>query len=190
MTSGNAIVVLGNRLKSENIHSELKGRMEVAIALRRRLLNNQNNIKIFMILSGGVSNHDVPLSEAEVMRRYCIANGVPDDEAILEPRSLDTVGNALFTRRIVDSIKSVDTIYVVSSCYHTERIKYIFGMSYGDKYDLNFDHCHLSENPKPPEKERASLARARDFFAEILPGDAAAIEEKLFSEHDLYKTKS
>ena len=190
MTSAKVIVVLGNRLKSENIHSELKGRMEVALSLRQQLLDNKKEIKIFMILSGGVSNQDVPLSEAEVMRRYCIANGVPDDEAILEPRSLDTVGNALFTRRIVDSIKSVEAIYVVSSCYHTERIKYIFGMCYGDEYNLNFDHCHFSENPKPPEKERASLARARDFFAEIRPGDADAIEEKLFAEHDLYKTKS
>ena len=40
-------------------------------------------------------------------------NGVGD---IIETEALDTIGNAYYTRRIVDTISSVERIYVVSSC--------------------------------------------------------------------------
>lgn len=180
---------MGNRLVSENIHLELKGRMDVALSLRCLLSDTKPYYKIFMVLSGGASNPNVPASEAEVMKAYCIENGIPQREIILETKSLDTIGNAVFARRIVDIIKDIDVIYVVSSCYHMERAAFIFEMCFGNKYKLNFDYCNIIQGSNYIEKERKSLAQARNFFAGIEPGDISSIETRLFIEHDLYYKK-
>jgi len=181
------IVVLGNRLISENIHLELTGRMDVAISLRRLLRATRSYKNIFIILSGGASNPLVPISEAEVMKVYCLKNNIPEKEIILERKSLDTIGNAVFVRKIIGLMKNIDVVYIVSSCYHIERAKYIFYMCFGDRYNLNVDHCYIALNSKYSEKERKSLIKAQNFFAGIEPGDISSIETRLFIEHDLYK---
>jgi uncharacterized SAM-binding protein YcdF (DUF218 family) len=184
--SNNIILVLGNRLISENIHLELKARMDAALSLRRLLLDTKPYNKIFMLLSGGASNPNVASSEAEVMKAYCIENNIPQYEIILETKSLDTIGNAVFSRRIVDMIKDIDVIYVVSSCYHMERATFIFEMCFGDKYKLNFNNCNIIQNSNFVEKERKGLIQSHNFFAGIEPGDILSIEARLFREHDLY----
>jgi len=79
--------------------------MDTAISLYHELLNTKENIYVLLLLSGGISNQDVPISEAEVMRKYCVDNQIPEDKTIMENESLDTIGNAFFTRNIADSVK-------------------------------------------------------------------------------------
>ena len=160
--------------------------MDTAISLYHELLNTKENIYVLLLLSGGISNQDVPISEAEVMRKYCVDNQIPEDKTIMENESLDTIGNAFFTRNIADSIKNVTSIYVVSSCYHMQRAKYIFGMCYGAKYKLHFKNCNLYSKIRVDVKEKSSLMLAYDFFKDIDVGDVGAIEKRLFTYHKLY----
>lgn len=188
LTNNTIIVVLGNRLESYKIHEELKGRMDTAISLYNSLLTHlKNTDTVLLLTSGGISNLDVPISEAELMKEYCIKHKINKNCVITETNSLDTIGNAFFTRKIIDTISNVSDVYIISSCYHMNRTKYIFYECYGkDKYDLIFDYCFFYEKPNVSEKEEKSLNQSRAFFNTINPGDIGAIEKKLFTAHRLY----
>ena len=184
------IVVLGNRLKTEDIHPELKGRVDTAISLYQKVQNLKKNTDIVLIMSGGISNKEVPISESEVMREYCITNKIPQNKIMKEDRSLDTIGNAFFTKEIIDSIKNVTCIYVVSSCYHMNRSKYIFNMCFGMEYTFNFEYCYPYNKINVNKKEESSFMLASDFFMDIGAGEIRAIEERLFTAHKLYSNNS
>jgi len=175
------VIVLGNRISGQKIHAELKGRMDVAIQLFRD--KNAN----YLILSGGKTNPSIDLSEAEVMKDYALMKVIPSEAIILEENSMDTIGNAYFTRKIVDKIKCLD-IYVISSCYHMKRVKFIFEMCYGENYNMFFNYCFPFHNQNAEKKEKDSIKLAKDFFKNIMPGDLDKIEKRLFSIHALYRS--
>jgi uncharacterized SAM-binding protein YcdF (DUF218 family) len=187
MTKTEIIIVLGNRLKTKGIHSELKGRMDTAINLYHESLVSRNRLDLFLILSGGKANPNVGLSESEIMRIYAKDKQIPEGKILVEDQSLDTIGNAFFTMNIVNGLKDVTRIYVVSSCYHMNRVKYIFSMCYGNRYDLNFNICYPHEMADSADKEAISLGLATNFFGDITAGDIKAIGIKLRTQHDLYK---
>lgn len=176
-----AVIILGNRLRSTQIHHELKGRMDVGINVFR------DKTAKYLILSGGKTNPSVNLSEAEVMRNYAIMRGISLEVIILEYNSMDTIGNAYFTRKIVDKIRC-SNVYVVSSCYHMERVKFIFEMCYGKNYNMFFNYCFPFHNQDAEKKEKDSIKLAEDFFRNITPGDIDEIEKRLFSLHPLYRS--
>jgi len=176
-----AVIILGNRLYSSQIHPELKGRMDVGIKLFK------DKSAKYLILIGGKTNPLVNLSEAEVMKEHALRMGISPEAIILEQNSMDTIGNAYFTRKIVDKIKCSD-IYVVSSCYHMRRVKFIFEMCYDRNYNMCFDYCFLFHNPDAEKKEEDSIKIAKGFFRNITPGDLDEIEKRLFSIHTLYRS--
>ena len=175
-----AVIVLGNKLQEKHLHPELKGRMDVGIKVFK------DKHAEYLILSGGKSNPAVDVSEAEVMRKYALEKGVPMEKVILEEESLDTIGNAYFTRKMVDNLRCSD-IYVVSSCYHMKRTEYIFKMCYGENYNLFFNSCYLHDDKKAEYNEKNSIKLAEGFFRDIAPGDMNEIRRRLFSIHNLYK---
>jgi|Deesub1362A_J573_1020465.scaffolds.fasta_scaffold10065_1 uncharacterized SAM-binding protein YcdF (DUF218 family) len=175
-----AVIVLGNRLRSIQIHPELKGRVEVGIGIFK------DKFAEYLILSGGKTNPSIPLSESEVMRDYAIMLGVSSEVIIIEQNSMDTIGNAYFTRKIIDELGCSD-IYVVTSCYHVNRAKFIFEMCYGKDYNMFFSYCFSFHDPEAEKKEIDSIRLAEEFFKDIMPGDLNEIEKKLFSIHTLYK---
>jgi len=175
------IVILGNKLLSPQIHSELIGRMDIGINLFKDIFAD------YLILSGGQSNPNVKYTESEIMKDYAIKKSVPFEKIILDTNSLDTVGNAYFVRKIVNELECNSTIYVVSSFYHMKRVKYIFSICFGNNYNLNFDYSYLHGNEEVNKKEERSMERAKKLFRNIDYGDLEKIEKKIFSEHDLYK---
>lgn len=185
MVDTDVIVVLGNRLQSHRIHKELKGRADTAISLYS-ILTSQGETNTLLLLSGGMANQKIIISEAEIMKEYCIENQIPYDDIIIEAQSLDTIGNAFFTRKIIDSMQGVTNIYVVSSCYHMERVEYIFNMCYGHNFNMNFNYCHPFNNMLSIKSEMISLELARNFFRNVTPGNIDVIWKKLLTKHKLY----
>jgi len=172
-----AVVVLGVKINSKKISNELKGRTDTGI------IKFYESNADFLILSGGRTNLNYS-AECEIMCRYAMVKGVPREKIILDPNSLDTIGNAFFTHKIIEKIESMTEIIVVSSCYHMERIQFIFSMCYGPKYNLDFTFCY--NYPGKEEHEKHSLNLAMNFFRNIEPGDCQMIEKRLYSEHKLY----
>lgn len=172
-----AIIVLGNRLINKSIHAELKGRIETGI----RLLGGGS----VLILSGGRTNSALNKTEAEVMWKYCVDSGIEAGKLVKEENALDTIGNAYFTKLLIDKLRNVNEVIVVSSCYHMERVKFVFHYCYGSTYKLSFEHCFAY--PAESNNEAKSLESAKNFFKGIMPGDMEAIKQRLFTGHSLYK---
>jgi len=181
-TKVHVVIVLGNKLRSNHIHQELKGRMDVGIKV---FMEKEAH---FMVLSGGKSNPYIKYAECEIMRDYAVSKGINPDKIIMDSKSLDTIGNAYFTRRIIEKLGNVKNICVISSCYHMKRVEFIFRMCYGYNFNLIFDFCYDCDSQNK-EKEEKKLSRAKDFFAGISPGDIDKIERKIFSSHKLYATR-
>ncbi len=72
-----------------------------------------------IIVSGGQGANE-PISEAESMRRYLEARGVPADAILLEDKSTNTQQNMEFSKALMD-VQGCDTALIVTSDYHLWR---------------------------------------------------------------------
>tara|TARA_Y100000817_G_scaffold291622_1_gene263289 strand:+ start:603 stop:977 length:375 start_codon:yes stop_codon:yes gene_type:complete len=113
------VIILGNK-------RYLKGKI-----LRKRLETSLTIPSDYIIVTGGNTtskkgNH----SEAFLMKQWLIQHKVPRDKIILEGRALDTIENAIYSKKITDTFKDPD-ITVVTSRSHTPRAKRIFKEEYG-----------------------------------------------------------
>lgn len=163
------VIVLGSRLTGKVVHDELRGRLDSA-------LDTVDSDRVF-IVSGGITNIHVGISEAEAMASYLVDKGIPEERIIKEERSTDTIENGYYTRLIVEGMPSFETIYVVSSCYHMPRVKFIFDNCFGKPNKLDFSHC--SQFKRIGEKETEGMLIAEKFFKGIEPGNEAMISDRL-----------
>lgn len=75
-----------------------------------------------VILTGGNASifyHDKP--EAEVLKDFLVQLNIPDTSIIIENRSRNTFENALYTSKIIDSLKDNRTPLLITSGYHIKR---------------------------------------------------------------------
>lgn len=78
-----------------------------------------------LLISGG-SWDDRPPAEATDMAAVLVANlGVPLDALVLEPRSLNTYENAIYTKTILDRL-GIEKVLLVTSAIHMPRSMAIF----------------------------------------------------------------
>lgn len=172
------IIILGFRLEYPAINPELQGRMSVGIKLFQDINAD------FLILSGGRSNTAISVAECEVMKQYSLEQGIDPLYIIEECNSLDTIGNAFFTKKIVEKIRGITEIYCISSCYHMDRVNYIFSKCYGPQYSFNFSNCFIT--PGDLKHEQKSMQQSNLFFKNIQSGDTEEIQKRLYSIHTLY----
>lgn len=136
----------------------------------------------YLVLSGGKVNPEASNPEATLMEEY--VEDIPSEKVILEDRSKGTIGNAYFTRKILES-HNIDTgqIFVVTSCYHSGRGKYIFDQVF-ENSEVNTFHCVEFDNPQAEKEEKESLIMAENFFKNISPGNMEGIRYKLEEKFD------
>lgn len=84
-----------------------------------------------LVFSGAAA--DQGTSNAAVMRAQAVAEGVPAAATFVEERSATTRENAQFVKPILDS-QGAKKVILVSSPYHTRRVKLNFQKVYGDGY--------------------------------------------------------
>lgn len=84
-----------------------------------------------LIFSGAAA--DQGTSNAAVMRVRAVSRGVPLDATIVEERSTTTRENAEFLEPIVQA-QNIKSAILVSSPYHTRRVKVTFEKVYGPGY--------------------------------------------------------
>lgn len=75
-----------------------------------------------IVTGGAISNEYV---EAEVMAKYCIEQGIPQEDIIKEPHAKNTFENA---RKALEIMQQHDYTHakVVTSSFHAARAKYFF----------------------------------------------------------------
>jgi uncharacterized SAM-binding protein YcdF (DUF218 family) len=169
-------VVLGSGLTADGQATEVTAlRAKAAAALLA-----EKPMKL--ILSGSRSLDDNGRhgrTEAEVMAEIVKAYGVNEDSLLFEDQSLDTLGNAIFSADRHLRKLEPGTLYVVTSPFHMERSLYIFQQVLGASWTVVA--CQSPEWSGETRKAGAqkALERAKQFFADLAPGDIDACLAKL-----------
>ena len=99
----------------ERMTKLLSNRVDKAIELYQKC-----KTKPIIIPSGG-KGADEKLSEAQAMKDYLLARGVPEEQIVLEDRSATTRENLAFSKAIIDARGGAKRVALVSSNYHIYR---------------------------------------------------------------------
>ena len=107
-----AIVILGAQvLPDGNPNTQLQWRLDKALEIYRSHPQ--------MIVGCGAKGTDEPVTEAEAMRTYLVANGVPEDQVLMDDTSFNTRQNLANAKKLLpDGTKNV---LIVTSDYHLPR---------------------------------------------------------------------
>lgn len=113
------LLILGARVHGETVSLSLMERLEAGLDY----LGEYPDTRV--ILSGGQGKGE-HISEAEAMRRYLAARGIPEERMILENRSTNTFENMVFSRQRLEE-DGIDpqsvSITLVTSDFHMLRAK-------------------------------------------------------------------
>ncbi|TMP44657.1 hypothetical protein CWB96_16220 [Pseudoalteromonas citrea] len=125
------VVILGSPNDDSGELSEM-GKGRVSKGLEEYLAKRNSGWKL--LLTGGFGEHfnmtDHP--NAYYAKQILLENNVSAVDIVEFAESSDTVDDALKARPIVDKY-SVDSLIVVSSDFHLNRVKFIFGEVFPDK---------------------------------------------------------
>lgn len=107
-----AIVVLGAQVRADGTLSiQLQWRLDKALEIYR---NHPQKIVVC-----GAKGNDEPVTEAEAMRAYLVANGVPEDQVLMDDSSFNTRQNLANAKKLLP--EGADSILIVTSNYHLPR---------------------------------------------------------------------
>ena len=129
----NVLIILGeklnkNGLMNDNLIYRLKKGYE---------LYNKNKYN-YIILCGGIVEKKVKYSESFVMKNYLINKNIPKNILIEENHSTSTIENSIESLKILNKLKNIHEVNILSSEYHINRVKIIFEKIYKNKYNLIF----------------------------------------------------
>ncbi|WP_068777071.1 YdcF family protein [Paenibacillus sp. FJAT-26967] len=111
-----ALIVLGFKCEGDSLHPLLKDRLDTAL-----YLFDKHSYQTVILSGGAVAS---VLSEAEIMKRYLVRNGMPEGRIRLETLSRNTVQN-MVNCGIMMAEEGLGTCLVVSNSFHIRRMKYI-----------------------------------------------------------------
>jgi vancomycin permeability regulator SanA len=148
-----------------------------------------------LIMSGGYAHkkEGIFIAHSDAMKKYaCSCQNVPEENIFVEKKSLETVGQAIFSKSDFVVPKDFQNLIVVSHDYHINRVSRIFEFVFGNDYNIR---CEAVDNGKDDpqvrtkEQEQKSLDIFLRTFDGIAPGDDKAILERLFDKHLSYAGK-
>lgn len=116
-----------------------------------------------IIVSGSTSGFEKEklVTEADAIKEYIIERGIDENLIIKEEESKDTIGNAIFTKKIIDKEK-MRNITVITSDFHFERAKYVFDFIFGGEYNLQYEESKtksITDELIKHEKENFELVK-------------------------------
>lgn len=111
-------IVLGNRINDDGTFTSIMvRRLELALELY------ENKMVDKIIVSGGIANDKVNVSEAEKMKEYLINKNVSADLIIEENKSMSTYQNALYSVPLAIK-ENANLIVVTSTNEHFTKYNY------------------------------------------------------------------
>lgn len=174
------VVVLSHEFDDKgDIDEETKQRAEIGVQIYLKGFAGK------LILSGGFKDKKYNYSHASMMKKYAVSRGVKEKDIILEEKSIDTVGQAVFTKIISDK-NNLKTLTIISSNYHLPRVIEIFSFVFGNISKIEYKGVNFPASPNTENKEKASFEAFKKTFEGISPGDIKNIQKRLFESHPLY----
>ena len=141
-------------------------------------------VQLDKLICSGVRAPDDRLTgntEAKAMAEIIRAelSNAQEPDICLEDKSMDTLGNGIFTASLFLQTEKPGRLIVVTSPFHMERALYIFGRLLSSDWKIE---GHASEEWSGETRQAGApqaMERARDFFSDIAQGDIAAALSKL-----------
>lgn len=120
------IIILGEKLKENgNMSLNLINRLDKGIEIYNKYQDKYQDKLI--IVSGGRVQMSTDLSEAIQMKKYLINTYNIEKNKIIEDNlSQDTIENSKNCLKIIEKMKNISEIIVVSSEFHIKRVEHIF----------------------------------------------------------------
>ena len=179
--SFDCIIILANEMDSQgNLNRESNARLRLGSSLFKDAESNK------IICCGWDYRPDSDLEIGVAMKNEAIRLGIPGENIIVECNSRDTVGDALFTKRLIVEPNSWKRLLVVTSDYHVDRTAIIFQFIYGKGYHLEFRGAGDFGSAEKVEAEDNSLRAFHKTFEGIDAGNTERIANALMEKHPFY----
>ncbi|CUW39958.1 conserved protein of unknown function (Rossmann-like alpha/beta/alpha sandwich fold 9-139) [Magnetospirillum sp. XM-1] len=159
-----AAIVLGAMVRPDGSPSPAMARR---VARGVRLI--EEGRAVHLLMSGGAVRHPVP--EAHVMRDLALRAGIPAERLHVEDVSVNTIGNALLSRALVET-RGWRRLAVVTDACHMARSLYVF-------HRLGLPVSPAPAWPETRPGREWYAAWLREAFA--MPWTIARVEKLLFS---------
>jgi len=180
-------ILLGGGITNKGkISADALTRSKVALKLLQK-----NKIQK-LVLSGGFTNKQFPkLSEARLFVKYFTKKGINRKKLILEEKSKDTLGNAIYCKKLFVKEKLLKKIILITSNYHMSRSLTVFQHVFGEEYSF------IGKKSKPfivhkiqnQLKEMESTGLDDLFLSQFKSGDHKKAEKLLVKELPIYWKK-
>lgn len=128
-------------------------------------------------------------TEAEIMQRFLVKNGIPRSQIFLERKSRDTMGNAYCSKQIIKKHPSWRHILVVTTDGHIWRSRWIFSKIFGKQYKIYFlpvPSRTLFHHPGRVDYEKYIVGIYKKWLNSVRDGDDRKIMELLKKFHPAY----
>ena len=182
-----AIIILGGRINDDGtLGFDSISRVDEGIKVYRKTKNSK------LIMSGAYSfiGHRPKILEATSMKRYALSRGVNSKDILLEEKSLDTLSNLYFSKKILIKY-GWKNIAIVTSDYHIKRTKYAAIKIFGPTFELEFIPAESDIGfTKISDQLKEFFYRMlyRIYLRHVIPGDDKQINDFFKNKHPAYKT--
>jgi len=163
------------------LNIESSSRMNIAIDAFN------NNEAPYIITCGWAYRDDSSITIADAMKKYAANNHkIPYCSIITETKSRDTVGDAVFTKKNIISVKTWRNLLVITSDYHVIRTNEIFTYVYGKQYSIRVRGAITNKKDEQSDNEKKSTNAFHETFLGIKSGDDRSIYKCLCEKHPFY----
>jgi len=181
-----ALLVLGHYMAANGqVDQETASRLESAVRLHKEI-----DFQL-ILLSGWAYRQDSKMSLAEGMYSYMKTNySSVAGLCYRQELSRDTVGDAFFSRLFIEEPEAqlgIVEVSVLTSTYHTQRCKKIFGLLYPSVSHIYGEDFAVSEIV-----EKHELESTKDFFEtfkDLKSSTVESIYDVLCNKHPYYNGK-
>ncbi len=114
------ILILGCKFRRDGTLTPLlRGRVDKAIEFWQR--QKEMTGKEAMLIPSGGQGTDEPISEAEAMRRYIEAQGIPSNRVVMEDQSRNTFQNMEYSKALIERNGRNKKVIYATTNYHVFR---------------------------------------------------------------------
>ncbi len=138
LTSKNNIcfIVLGHEINQNDFILSDSGKKRCEV-LNQEVKKHKNDDILILFMGLGRKQGECPLSISECMLKYYLEKHKYIPQYFLDKNSLDSVGDAIFSKEILSNKKFKGKVKIITSDWHCKRAKIIFDLIYKDQYEIS-----------------------------------------------------
>lgn len=177
--SSNLLVLLGNENEP---NGELTNVAQSRAKYALEYLKEHSDYKVIPTGAFGEKFNRSSIPHGELLARYLIKNGIDQNRILPFTRTSNTVEDAYGVLQAINETPGIKEIHVVTSLFHMQRVKYIFGRAL-QGYNLEYHEVedHTNDNNRRFDKdEESKLEELKKEWVDIANFDLKTSPEKYY----------